>query len=322
MNKLTNIALATVAVATLAQAALAAPLQEASARASATDPTAQASSTDPLVPATASQAGSFNSGSGTANATSSFGQLSVAATLDSTFTQVADPKNAIAQSQWVDGFTLSTPGVSSAILLVDISFAAAFTMSIDPDPLYPGRTIRFQGSLFTCDAGGSSCVVTELVSHGISFSNTGTFSTGTTRISNGVSTVQSFPGQLIPNINVQALAAIRVDNDMPFELQANARCEILTGGRSRGTCSAPDGFRWGGIVGVTDLGGNALTNWRLSSLSGLNYGSGLPLVPGVAQGPDFRPPVGGVPEPASWAMLIAGFGLVGAMQRRRTAIRA
>jgi probable HAF family extracellular repeat protein len=29
------------------------------------------------------------------------------------------------------------------------------------------------------------------------------------------------------------------------------------------------------------------------------------------------PPVGGVPEPASWAMLIADFGLVGAMQRRR-----
>ncbi|WP_017668865.1 PEPxxWA-CTERM sorting domain-containing protein [Sandarakinorhabdus sp. AAP62] len=31
--------------------------------------------------------------------------------------------------------------------------------------------------------------------------------------------------------------------------------------------------------------------------------------------------VGGVPEPASWAMLIVGFGLVGAMQRRRGAVR-
>ncbi len=29
------------------------------------------------------------------------------------------------------------------------------------------------------------------------------------------------------------------------------------------------------------------------------------------------PPTGGVPEPASWAMLIAGFGLVGAVLRRR-----
>jgi hypothetical protein len=31
---------------------------------------------------------------------------------------------------------------------------------------------------------------------------------------------------------------------------------------------------------------------------------------------------GAVPEPASWAMLIAGFGLVGALQRRRTAALA
>ncbi len=34
------------------------------------------------------------------------------------------------------------------------------------------------------------------------------------------------------------------------------------------------------------------------------------------------PTTGGVPEPASWAMLIAGFGLVGAFQRRRTALAA
>ena len=31
---------------------------------------------------------------------------------------------------------------------------------------------------------------------------------------------------------------------------------------------------------------------------------------------------GAVPEPASWAMLIAGFGLVGAVRRRRAAARA
>ena len=32
--------------------------------------------------------------------------------------------------------------------------------------------------------------------------------------------------------------------------------------------------------------------------------------------------IGGVPEPASWAMLIAGFGLVGASARRRRAVTA
>ena len=36
---------------------------------------------------------------------------------------------------------------------------------------------------------------------------------------------------------------------------------------------------------------------------------------------DVAPPVGGVPEPATWAILIAGFGFVGtAMRRRRIAI--
>jgi Domain of unknown function (DUF4114)/PEP-CTERM motif len=34
------------------------------------------------------------------------------------------------------------------------------------------------------------------------------------------------------------------------------------------------------------------------------------------------PAVGGVPEPSSWAMLIAGFGLTGAVMRRRTAFVA
>ena len=35
-----------------------------------------------------------------------------------------------------------------------------------------------------------------------------------------------------------------------------------------------------------------------------------------------NPPVPGVPEPATWAMLIAGFGFVGAALRRRTALTA
>ena len=37
---------------------------------------------------------------------------------------------------------------------------------------------------------------------------------------------------------------------------------------------------------------------------------------------DYKPVVGGVPEPATWAMLIAGFGLVGAAARRRRALTA
>lgn len=43
---------------------------------------------------------------------------------------------------------------------------------------------------------------------------------------------------------------------------------------------------------------------------GVTYGS--------ASGVFLQGPVGGVPEPATWAMLITGFGLIGATMRRRT----
>ena len=43
------------------------------------------------------------------------------------------------------------------------------------------------------------------------------------------------------------------------------------------------------------------------------------LIPAVITGIDFPP---GVPEPATWAMLIAGFGLTGAAMRRRRAVPA
>jgi PEP-CTERM motif len=44
--------------------------------------------------------------------------------------------------------------------------------------------------------------------------------------------------------------------------------------------------------------------------------------PYSARGWSMSPVTGGVPEPTSWAMLIAGFGLVGAASRRRSAAAA
>ena len=50
----------------------------------------------------------------------------------------------------------------------------------------------------------------------------------------------------------------------------------------------------------------------INTVNGLNGGSGVGI---VGDGP--IDPNGVVPEPSSWAMLIAGFGLVGAVARRR-----
>lgn len=42
-----------------------------------------------------------------------------------------------------------------------------------------------------------------------------------------------------------------------------------------------------------------------------------PVAPPIIYSGVFVPPPGSVPEPASWLMLIAGFGLTGAAMRRR-----
>jgi uncharacterized repeat protein (TIGR03803 family) len=61
----------------------------------------------------------------------------------------------------------------------------------------------------------------------------------------------------------------------------------------------------GNLYGTTVLGGD------------FDYGTIFKLSDVGFVVPSVEPPVGGVPEPASWAMLIAGFGLTGAAMRRR-----
>jgi hypothetical protein len=56
---------------------------------------------------------------------------------------------------------------------------------------------------------------------------------------------------------------------------------------------------WDGITGVFNQTGAPITNYSVLSESGFDYTQSA------------------VPEPATWAMLIAGFGLVGGMQRQR-----
>ncbi len=60
----------------------------------------------------------------------------------------------------------------------------------------------------------------------------------------------------------------------------------------------PIGVSFAGVAKSIDFGGGA----NFVAYDNITFGSVTP----------------GVPEPASWAMLIAGFGLVGAAQRRRT----
>ena len=84
------------------------------------------------------------------------------------------------------------------------------------------------------------------------------------------------------------------------------------------------GVHFGGGAG---LGGNATGFWKFdagvaglqSLLLNITRGSSGAVLYKTAPEPRIDPPPPVVPEPASWAMMIAGFGLVGAAMRRRKA---
>lgn len=93
-------------------------------------------------------------------------------------------------------------------------------------------------------------------------------------------------------------------------------------GYAAGTCS--QSFGWGGLLGAVDMDGNAIPLDQIDLLGSKPFfGDAVPLdfdpyanLSGIAFTPIPVPTTGAVPEPASWALLIAGFGLIGGVQRR------
>jgi hypothetical protein len=77
----------------------------------------------------------------------------------------------------------------------------------------------------------------------------------------------------------------------------------------------PAGFSNSGTFDLTGRFGSLLLTGLTNPVGGFitSTAAPLPFVPGGS---------GAIPEPASWAMLIAGFGLIGTVQRRRAVITA
>lgn len=97
---------------------------------------------------------------------------------------------------------------------------------------------------------------------------------------------------------------------------------------TQATSKAGDAFALDGKLGVVSLPSGYTSRAPLAAtmtFSGLTFGDlGLDVGRYVYTLPHDKivVTVGNVPEPASWAMLIAGFGLVGAAMRRRAAAAA
>jgi|GEM_PF-1990671 len=97
------------------------------------------------------------------------------------------------------------------------------------------------------------------------------------------------------------------DISQPWTVSGSLSC--LTASSANGNdssnldCNLGNSVTWQGIE-FLDANSDPVTGATVSSLSGQNYSQPYSPLPAV-------------PEPASWAMLIAGFGLVGATARRR-----
>jgi hypothetical protein len=110
-------------------------------------------------------------------------------------------------------------------------------------------------------------------------------------------------------INGQSL----VNLGFPGIIRANAAAPnqalSLLGGNATGAFTSANG-------GTQLLNLNVPTG-RFSGFVLTTRESGIGFIGGDGQGYRLNTLVGGVPEPESWAMLITGFGLVGAVARRR-----
>jgi hypothetical protein len=82
---------------------------------------------------------------------------------------------------------------------------------------------------------------------------------------------------------------------------------VRAGDTAGGSCDFAHTVTWGGVSQVLNQSGNVVSGASITGATGANYAASF---------------VSGVPEPASWAMMLAGFGLAGAMLRRQRRVLA
>ena len=104
--------------------------------------------------------------------------------------------------------------------------------------------------------------------------------------------------------------------NLSFAAHATAQARGFPSTPANGTADFGHSLRWGGVIGITalDASGNAIELPDDFALSMISDSSGFDYWNAAGANPFLS---GGVPEPASWGLMILGFGGMGAALRRR-----
>lgn len=118
-------------------------------------------------------------------------------------------------------------------------------------------------------------------------------------------------GQSVPVTDIAGTYPFRFEfrSGVPFRFSMSLLCitSVLNVDPVNASCEFGNSLRWNGLSRVTDSQGAPLAYQLQSSLGG-DFAGGYG-----------APPSGAVPEPDTWALMIVGFGLIGAVKRRRGA---
>jgi hypothetical protein len=224
-------------------------------------------------------------------------------------------------------FPLTGPGTTRISMRYDnvpvgsideniISFAPAAFSNVAVGEAFRLGTFTFQnGGWFGAGAGSAPNVPTSMAFRIVTSSRDGAVF-NQTRLLRLIMTVHSpFPNDTTTLAGQEAEADWITLFDMDNQVTLNSFrvydvCCAPAGAPSTGTIDLMGRFGSLDILGFANPVGGFITETALPL---------APVIPGGGGGGGGG--VAPIPEPASWAMLIAGFGLVGAVQRRRRATR-
>jgi hypothetical protein len=197
-----------------------------------------------------------------------------------------------------DTITVNSPGLTSGAFLASLLIDGTLDPQAAGGPL--SGAVAFASVQVKVEVAGLATPVLDF-----SFTRTSAYGFDS---GNGSLNGMRYSGPLITSFDF----AIPFDNLVGKDVTISLFCgtsgiNLQAGDATSAACDFAHTVKWGGVSQVVDENGAPVVGALVTGATGANYVNAFS---------------GAVPEPASWALLIAGFGLVGAMARRRRGLLA